>query len=90
MYWNIRIKGSGNQFSQKCSFAEEFFIQAVKKENEGSSKLLSKKLPISKEDIVSLDIYVLSAGGRKIKRWVREREDEFDKGAGFMSLLLLL
>ena len=36
MYWNIRIKGSGNQFSQKSSFAKEFFIQAAKtKRKEG-------------------------------------------------------
>lgn len=65
MYWNIRIKGSDNQFSQKCSFVEVFFIQETKKEQEGSSKLLSKGLPIPEEDIVSLDIYVLSAGGTK-------------------------
>lgn len=34
-------------------------MQETKKEKEGSSKLLSKRLPTPKEDIVSLDIYVL-------------------------------
>lgn len=65
MYWNIRIKGSDNQFIQKCNFVEVFFIQETKEEKEGSSKLLSKRLPTPKEDIVFLDIYVLWAGGTK-------------------------
>lgn len=89
MYWNIRIKGSDNQFSQKCNFVEVFFIQEKMKEKEGSSKLLSKRLPTPKKDIVSLDIYVLWAGGMK-KRWARQRRKEFNKGLEFMSLAVLL
>lgn len=49
MYWNIRIKGSGNQFSQNLNFAEEFFIQAAKRKRKEAASYYQKYHPYSKK-----------------------------------------
>lgn len=55
-------------------FCRGIFHSSSKKEKEGSSKLLSERLPVPKEDGVSLDIYVLSSGGRRKKKGELEKE----------------
>lgn len=84
MYWNIRIKGSGNQFSQKCSFAEEFFIQAAKRKRKEAASYYQKDCPYQRRYSFSGHLCTVSRRKEKKKRWAREREKEFDKGAGFI------